>query len=79
MGAGDSPRSYAERLVAGPVLGSRRGSVPAATAAEARAVDSARGTLSLWPRKCGARLCGGLLAVPACPWHRPAGSPSDPS
>ncbi|CAN6454998.1 unnamed protein product [Victoria cruziana] len=50
MGAGDAPWLYAERLFAGPPLGSGRGSVPAATVAEARAVDPARGTLSLWPR-----------------------------
>ncbi|CAN6445514.1 unnamed protein product [Victoria cruziana] len=50
MGAGDAPWLYAERLFAGPPLGSGHGSVPAATVAEARAVDPARGTLSLWPR-----------------------------
>ncbi|CAN6483994.1 unnamed protein product [Victoria cruziana] len=50
MGAGDAPWLYAERLFAGPPLGSGCGSVPAATVAEACAVDPARGTLSLWPR-----------------------------
>ena len=79
MGAGDAPRLYAERLSAGPPLGSGSGSVPAATVAEARAVDPVRGTSSLWPRNRGARLIGGLLAAPACPWLRPAGSPSGPS
>ncbi|CAN6483984.1 unnamed protein product [Victoria cruziana] len=50
MENGDAPWLYAERLFAGPPLGSGRGSVPAATVAEARAVDPARGMLSLWPR-----------------------------
>jgi hypothetical protein len=38
MGAGDAPRSYAERLSAGPPIGSRCGSVRVAAVAEARAV-----------------------------------------
>ncbi|CAN6483987.1 unnamed protein product [Victoria cruziana] len=50
LGAGDAPWLYAERLFAGPPLSWGRGSVPAATVAEARAVDPTRGTLSLWPR-----------------------------
>ena len=50
MGVGDAPWLYAERLLAGPPLGSGCGSVPVAMAAEARAVESTRGTLSLWLR-----------------------------
>ncbi|CAN6484039.1 unnamed protein product [Victoria cruziana] len=44
------PWLYVEWLFAGLPLGSGRGSVPAATVAEARAVDPAYGMLSLWPR-----------------------------
>lgn len=43
MGAGDAPRSDAERRGAGPPLGSGCGPLRAAPAAEARAFDPARG------------------------------------
>lgn len=43
MGAGDAPRSDAERRRAGPPLGSGCGPLRAAPAVEARAGDPARG------------------------------------
>ena len=80
MGAGDAHRPDAERpSTAGPPLGSVRGPLRAAPAAQARADDPARG------HAAGAA-GDAARAVSACPswaparsWHRPAGSPSDPS
>ena len=66
MGAGDAPRPDAERRRAGPPLGSGRGPLRAAPAAEARAVEPARGDA------VGAA-GDPERAVPACPpGHRRA-------
>ena len=80
MGAGDAARPDAERRRAGPPLGSGRGPMRAAPAAEARADDPARGDAA------GAAVDGARASPSACPpaararsRHRPVGSPSDPS
>ena len=59
MGAGDAPRSDAERPKAGPQIGSGCGPMRIAAAAQARALDTPAEMLSL-------RLWNAARAVTAC-------------
>ena len=77
MGAGDAPRSDAERRQTGPPLDSGRGPMRIATAAQARVVEMLAETSS--SRSWDAARAPGRASASACSWHRPAGSPFGPS
>ena len=64
---------------AGPPLGSACGPLRAATEAHARVVDPARGYAVVAAGEAARASLARPFGGAACSWHRPVGSPSDPS